>query len=203
NGKSLADLNREYGIAKSTIKVWVERYNDSGSFNVNDNRTEEDISSDKSYFIVFQNKTYFEEKSGGYLWAPQRSKSGKEIFHWSNMTMIKKGDIIFSLYQRQIVSVNIALDSYIEATRPKSFDKLELWEDEGWLVKVDYNELEVPISIDDNIEEILKLCPEKYSPFNRTGSGNQGYLYEISEKLGDYLMELVQEKNVGFEKCIV
>lgn len=42
NGKSLADLNREYGIAKSTIKVWVERYNDSGSFNVNDNRTEEE-----------------------------------------------------------------------------------------------------------------------------------------------------------------
>lgn len=42
NGKSLADLNREYGIAKSTIKVWVERYNDSGSFNVNDNRSEEE-----------------------------------------------------------------------------------------------------------------------------------------------------------------
>ena len=42
NGKSLADLNREYGITKSTIKVWVERYNDSGSFNVNDNRTEEE-----------------------------------------------------------------------------------------------------------------------------------------------------------------
>ncbi len=42
NGKSLADLNRKYGIAKSTIKVWVERYNDSGSFNVNDNRSEEE-----------------------------------------------------------------------------------------------------------------------------------------------------------------
>ena len=28
NGKSLANLNREYCIAKSTIKVWVERCND-------------------------------------------------------------------------------------------------------------------------------------------------------------------------------
>ena len=72
-----------------------------------------------SYYIVFQNKTYFEEKSGGYLWAPQRSKSGREIFHWSNMTKIKKGDIIFSLYQRNIVSVNIALDSYKESRIPK------------------------------------------------------------------------------------
>ena len=25
NGKSLADLNREYGVAKSTIKSWIER----------------------------------------------------------------------------------------------------------------------------------------------------------------------------------
>jgi transposase len=42
NGKSLADINREYSIAKSTVKEWIERYNNSGSFNVNDNRTEEE-----------------------------------------------------------------------------------------------------------------------------------------------------------------
>ncbi|NLM59507.1 MAG: transposase, partial [Clostridium sp.] len=24
-GKSLADINKEYGIAKSTVKIWVER----------------------------------------------------------------------------------------------------------------------------------------------------------------------------------
>lgn len=155
-----------------------------------------------SYYIVFQNKTYFEEKSGGYLWAPQRSKSGREIFHWSNMTKIKKGDIIFSLYQRNIVSVNIALDSYKESRIPKTFEKLDLWEEEGWLVEAEYNELESPVSIDDNVDEILRLCPEKYSPFNRKGGGNQGYLYEISDELGDYLMELVLE-NVGFKKVTV
>jgi transposase len=41
-GKSLADLNREYGIAKSTIKTWAERLNNSGSLDINDNRTEEE-----------------------------------------------------------------------------------------------------------------------------------------------------------------
>ena len=30
NGKSLADINKEYGIAKSTVKTWVERLNNSG-----------------------------------------------------------------------------------------------------------------------------------------------------------------------------
>ena len=41
-GKSLADLNREYGIAKSTNKTWAKRLNDSGSLNIDDNRTEEE-----------------------------------------------------------------------------------------------------------------------------------------------------------------
>ena len=42
-GKSLADINREYGIAKSTVKTWAERLNNSGSLNINDNRTTEFI----------------------------------------------------------------------------------------------------------------------------------------------------------------
>ncbi|MGI6706275.1 MAG: IS3 family transposase [Clostridia bacterium] len=41
-GKSLADINKEYGIAKSTVKTWVERLNNSGSLDINDNRTEEE-----------------------------------------------------------------------------------------------------------------------------------------------------------------
>ena len=40
NGKSLADINREYGVAKSTLKEWINRYNNTESFNVNANRTE-------------------------------------------------------------------------------------------------------------------------------------------------------------------
>ncbi|WP_138207469.1 helix-turn-helix domain-containing protein [Haloimpatiens lingqiaonensis] len=27
NGETLADINRRYGIAKSTVKEWVKRYN--------------------------------------------------------------------------------------------------------------------------------------------------------------------------------
>ena len=42
NGKSLADLNREYEITKSTINTWIERYNGSGLFNIDDNRIEEE-----------------------------------------------------------------------------------------------------------------------------------------------------------------
>jgi transposase len=42
NGKSLADINREYDVAKSTVKTWVERYNTSKTFNIDDSRSEEE-----------------------------------------------------------------------------------------------------------------------------------------------------------------
>ena len=35
-------LSEEYGVAMSTMRQWVIRYNNSKSFNANDNRTEEE-----------------------------------------------------------------------------------------------------------------------------------------------------------------
>lgn len=35
-------LSEEYGVAMSTMRQWVIRYNNSKSFNVDDNRTEEE-----------------------------------------------------------------------------------------------------------------------------------------------------------------
>lgn len=148
-----------------------------------------------SYYIVFQNKTYHEELAGGYLWAPKKTSSGKEIFHWSNMTKVKKGDIIFSMYKRKLVSVNTAKDRCIDANRPTDLDSINLWEKEGWIINTEYNVLKNPIAIDDYIEEILDLCQEKYAPFTKQGKGSQGYLFEISNEMGKYLLELASNKN--------
>ncbi|SHH24020.1 hypothetical protein [Clostridium grantii] len=45
-----------------------------------------------NYFMVFQNKTYNEERQGGYLWAPMKTSAGREKYHWSNMTKINEGE---------------------------------------------------------------------------------------------------------------
>lgn len=148
-----------------------------------------------NYFIVFQNKTYDEEKNGGYLWAPKRTASGKKIYHWSNMTKVNEGDIIFSMYKRNLVSVNIAKSKSINNDRPIALDSINLWEKEGWLINVEYNTLENTVVINNYIDDILKLCPSKYSPFTKAGKGNQGYLFEVGKDLGDYLMKLVRDSN--------
>ncbi|WP_302654048.1 HNH endonuclease [uncultured Clostridium sp.] len=148
-----------------------------------------------NYFIVFQNKTYNEERVGEYLWAPKLTATGREIFHWSNMVKVKTGDIIFSMYKRNLVSINIAKESAIDANRPSALDKVNLWENEGWLIKAKYNILDSPVSIDDNISDILELCPSKYSPFTKEGRGSQGYLFEIGKDFGDYLLKLATDRN--------
>lgn len=148
-----------------------------------------------NYFIVFQNKTYKEEMRGRYLWAPQKTSSGQEIFHWSNMTKVNYGDIIFSMYKRKLVSINIAHGKAIDAIRPLALDKANLWEKHGWLLKAEYNVLDNPVSISNNIDKILKLCPSKYSPFTVKGTGSQGYLFEIGKDLGEYLLKLAKDTN--------
>lgn len=142
------------------------------------------------YFLVFQNKTYKEEMSGGYLWAPKRNIKGQTFFHWENMTKIRKNNIIFSSVNRKIISVNIAKTDCFDAPRPVAFDKLQMWESDGWMVKAKYYSLKHPIDIDVNIKKILFMLPDKYAPFNSSGRGSQGYLFEISQKLSDFFLLL-------------
>ena len=52
NGKSTADISKEYDIAKSTINKWVKDYSNSGSFKAKDNRT------DESYVLWYNNNYY-------------------------------------------------------------------------------------------------------------------------------------------------
>ena len=61
----------------------------------------------------------------------------------------------------------------------------------------------VNIALDRYIESKRPKTFERYSPFSKSGRGNQGYLYEIGRELGDYLMELILEKNENIKKVLV
>lgn len=49
-----------------------------------------------AYWWVSQNQTFREERRGGYLWAPKSGSNGVVFTHWSNMTLVQPGDVIFS-----------------------------------------------------------------------------------------------------------
>ncbi|MFB3164731.1 HNH endonuclease [Neobacillus sp. 179-J 1A1 HS] len=148
-----------------------------------------------NYFLVFQNKSYKEERTGGYLWAPQKNETGQTFHHWTDMKMIQKNDIIFNSYNGKLVSVLIAKENCIEHERPTGLDQLDLWEKDGWLVNAEYIDLEEPITYKDYMEDILKLQDNKYAPFNKSGRGNTGYLFRVSKELANFFFELVERTN--------
>lgn len=156
-----------------------------------------------SYFIVHQNQTFKEESTGGYLWAPQKSKNNKTCFHWTNMTRVKKDDIIFSSYKKAIVSINIALDK-CSTTRekPPELQGRNEWDSKGWFLRANYNILINPLKLNTYMNEILKRCSEKYSPFTKQGKGTQGYLFEIPNELGEYLLDIIKRSNQNIEDLI-
>jgi len=148
-----------------------------------------------NFFFVFQNKSYIEERRGGYLWAPQKNNLGQTFHHWTDMTKVKKGDIIFNSYKGELVSLLIAKEDCKEHERPSGLDSLELWAKNGWIVYAEYIDLKNPIVYKEHMDKILELQDEKYAPFNKSGRGNTGYLFRVSKALANYLLGLIEQAN--------
>lgn len=141
------------------------------------------------YFWVNQKQTYTQERSGGYLWAPQRNINGNQFWHWLTMTEVKKGDIIFNNVNGALRSYCIAKESAVESPKPNEIT--QEWEELGWKVNADYHDLEHPIIISEHMEKLENLFPEKYSPYSiKHQKANQVYLVELNEKLGKTLAEI-------------
>ena len=79
-----------------------------------------------------------------------------------------------------------------EAARPSEFGNVgEQWDNEGWLVPIEWVPLEYPYSPRAYLSRIRNLLPENYSPIQKNGHGNQGvYLAAISEALANELLKI-------------
>jgi hypothetical protein len=84
--------------------------------------------------------------------------------------------------------------------KPASFGSAgDQWNEDGWMVKVKWVRLEIPIRPKDYLSEIAPLLPEKYSPLQANGNGNQSlYLTKINAELGKLLMRLVGNTDTNF-----
>ncbi len=142
-----------------------------------------------AYWWVSQNRTYHEEKNGGYLWAPKKTKTGKTIYHWETMRDVRKGDIIFSYFRQYIVSYSIAQGGAYDSNNPFR-DAGEEWEINGLKIDVSYTDLLKPIYLPDIVEEFQEILKRQgaHKPLNVNGTGNQGYLFPLIDEAGKYLL---------------
>jgi hypothetical protein len=63
-----------------------------------------------------------------------------------------------------------------------------LWEDAGKKIEVQYQDLSTPLSLAGFVAEIHPLLPERHSPLNRNGTGNQGHLFALPPRAGRMLL---------------
>lgn len=142
------------------------------------------------YWAVNQGKTYIDEISGGFLWAPITNKAKVKLQIYTNVTLVKKGDIVFSLVKGNLYAIGVCIEEYKNFENPLKNHKDD-WIKDGWLIKVDFKELDVKPVIKQHIEEIRDLLPTKYSPLLKNGNApQQGYLSSISDELANVFIKL-------------
>ncbi len=146
----------------------------------------------RNYFYVMQNKTYLEELSGGYIWAPQRNDIDEEgAHHWKRMQEVKKGDIILHGFKQQVVAVSVAKTDCYAASKPDEL--VDKWNKDGWKVDLDYFCFDNPIKPKAIWEELKLIQPDKYAPFNKNGNGNQGYLFAANQTICQCILDNISK----------
>jgi len=143
-------------------------------------------------FVVMQGQTYQEEKELGMIWSREQASDGSLPHSWLRVIEVNEGDRIFHYVKGDIIAISVAKTGCEIAPRPSG----EPNGDSGYLVELDYHELEVPVNVRSKFDAILPLLPIKYSPFQADANGNQGYLYPCNEELTIKLLEIISDLNI-------
>lgn len=146
------------------------------------------------YWWVNQNQTYKKEFEGGYMWSPKTSKGGGRNEFYINMTRVEPSDVVFSFKGGFIVSIGIIQSQAYTSPKPEFGKAGESWSKDGWCVDVEYHEVSHRIKPKSHIDEIRPLLPNKYSPLQSDGNGNQVYLCAIPDDMAICLIGLIGEE---------
>lgn len=156
---------------------------------------EDTLTSRYKFWWVNHKQTHLDEYSGGYIWAPKTKKNGNSNEGYLNLTKAKVGDRIISYANGVIKSIGVVTHGHVDAPIPKThWEAAEYWGSSGWQVSVEWMPLMTPLRPKHFLDQIAPLLPEKYSPIQKNGDGNQGiYLASISQDLGNLILSLVCE----------
>jgi hypothetical protein len=151
-----------------------------------------------AYWWVNHKQTRDHEVRGGYLWSPYRNTNGAFNQTYENMKLVRPGDIVFSYAHGRIGAVGRVTEAASPSPKPIEFGNVgDYWAHEGWLVEVDFKEARRPLLPKEHIASIGPMLPDRHSPLQRNGNGNQGcYLAGISDALGHVLLAMLDMHQV-------
>jgi len=122
-----------------------------------------------AYWWVNQNQTHHQEIEGGYMWSPKTKKNGARNTFYDNMTQVKPGDIVFSFFGSRIPYLGVITSHGYSRPKPDFGSAGDAWDQDGWMVNVDYRPVRNKIRPKDYIDQIRPYLPDRYSPLQKTG----------------------------------
>lgn len=151
------------------------------------------------YWWVNHKQTYKAELEGGYIWSPKTKSNGHQHQSYTNLTLVRPGDVVLSYAGAEIRAIGVATSSFQERPKPESFGQAgQNWSDIGWLVPIKWSVLASPISPKSHLAEIKEHLPTKHSPLQSNGNGNQScYLASVSAELGEIILKLAAESDAS------
>lgn len=155
-----------------------------------------DVRGNVRTFWVNQGQTYREELGARVLWAPKlsRPKEGDEVgtprSHWERMTEARPGDVVLH-YSRGAVRAWSAVLSTAFDSAPPFEDPTTRWSDDGRVLRVEVQELDAPIALDDIPLDLRTERDATSWPFTKTGTVKQVYLSEVGGTLAEWLLDEV------------
>jgi putative restriction endonuclease len=157
------------------------------------------------YWWVNQNQTYRHEVAGGYLWSPKVKRDGHRNAFYEFMREVSPGDLVYSFADTWIRAFGVAHSNAYEAPKPIEFGGIgRNWDQIGWRVDVQFQEVEKGFRPADWIERLRPLLPARYSPLRANGHGVQSiYLTEIPQPLALELANLLSAEALAFARSEV
>jgi 5-methylcytosine-specific restriction protein A len=153
-----------------------------------------------AFWWVYQGQTFDRAFTGGYLWAPRKTRAGKTgYYYWSNVGRCAVGDIIFCHVKKEVVAIAKPKGAPYISPAPDARDNLS-WEGDGWRLNVEFEKLEPPLSYRDAYFAIAALIPPGESPFASNGRPNQGYMFRLPDAAGMVLAELTSAYSSGVQR---
>ncbi len=134
-----------------------------------------------NFWWVNHKQTFRQEFSGKYIWCPKRKRNGHVNHFYETMREVSSGDVIFSFAFGAIQGFGVAKTHCYTSPRPDEFGHIgQSWDEVGWRVDVDFVSFPRPIQPSIHMQAIAPTLPQRYSPINQRGHGQQQvYLAKI------------------------
>jgi putative restriction endonuclease len=157
-----------------------------------------------NFWWVNHSQTFKVEIDEECIWSPKTNNDGRRNQSYDNLKEASVGDVIFSYADGEIKAIGVVVKNALETPRPPAFKKAgNQWANTGWRLFVKWKLIDEPISPKKYISRISPLLPDKYSPIQKNGNGNQGiYLARIDERLGKLLIDMIDIGDIGARSVI-